>query len=86
MARGFEAADSVAGLTFLVAAFAVGPPSETCVRDVVFTETFGLDADNKCSVDAAFFAVTEGLSLLVATAAAVAYEQRDAAETRTRDE
>lgn len=86
MARGVDVVDlSVAEATSFVAAFATGPLAETCVRDAALTETFGLDAEDKRSADAAFFAVNEGLSL-VATAAAVAYEQRHAAETRTRDE
>lgn len=70
----------------MVAAFAAGPPAATCVRDAVLTETFGSDADDNFSVDAAFFAVVGGLFLFVVTAAAVTYERRYAAEGVIRDE
>lgn len=87
MTRGFDEVDlSVTEGASFVAVFAPGLPVETCVRDAAFTETFGLDVVDEGSVEAVFFAVTGGLSLLVARTAAVAYERRHVAETKTRDE
>lgn len=82
-----EGADlATTGLTSLAAVFAAGPPAATCVREAVLTESFGVDTEDRCSVDAVFFAVAGGLLLFVVTAAAVAYERRGAAGTMARDE
>jgi hypothetical protein len=56
------------------------------VRDAVLTETFGLDAEDRCSVDAVFLAVAGGRFLFVATAAAEAYVRRQIAGAMTLEE